>query len=237
MFDNVTSYVSIGFVCHYRCRYVIYSYYTGRIRQLEGKEVLLATDIDLAREIQNIERQCLMKQAIKSVTKQDLVRQITLDERHVYDTEEAERKMMKMKISKKKRGEFTINCKCCGLIIIEGDLVRHIKRKHHIICCKDILARITRKTTERKKKKFDGVQKQDKVYGRECQHNWGSILIFHKLEFVSLSQDYIKFFDVKRDEFLDCRKWSDLTFMINEISENDITEYDDTVISSQDIII
>jgi hypothetical protein len=234
LFDNVTSYVSIGFVCHYRCRYVIYSYYTGRIRQQEGKEVLLATNIDLAREIQNIERQCLMKQAIKSVIEQDLVRQVTLTERHVYDTEEAERKMMKMKISKKKRGKFTINCRCCGLEIIEGDLVRHIKGKHYIICCKDILARITRQTTETKKKKFDGVQKQDKVYG-ECQHNWGSILIFHKLEFVSLSQDYIKFFDVKRDEFLDCRKWSDLTFMIDEISENDITEYDDIVISLQDM--
>lgn len=234
MFDNVTSYVSISFVCHYRYRYVIYFYYTGRIRQLEGKEVLLATDIDLAREIQNIERQCLMKQAIESVTEQDLIRQITLAERCVYDTEEAERKMKKMKISKKKRGEFTIKCKCCGLLIIKGDLVRHIKNKHYIICCKDILERITRKTTERKEKKFDGVQKQDKVYG-ECQHNWGSILIFRKLEFVSLSQDYIKFFDVKKDEFLDCKKWSDLTFMINEISENDITEYDDTVISSQDI--
>jgi hypothetical protein len=70
-----------------------------------------------------------------------VVRQVTLTERHVYDTEEAERKKMKMKISKKKRGKFMINCRCCGFEIIEGDLVRHIKGKHYIICCHTLLCR------------------------------------------------------------------------------------------------
>ena len=167
-----------------------------------------------------------MTQAIEKVAKLDIARDIAIAERNVYDYEELDRQTAKMKISRQIKGIFSINCKMCGKEIVDGALIRHVNKKLYIVCDKAIFAKIERKSVVKKKMRtFDGCQKRERVLGLKCGHNWGSIVIYQKCEFVSLSQDYISFLDRQTMEFVICKKWADLVFVIPELSNDDLYQY------------
>ena len=167
-----------------------------------------------------------MTQAIEKVSKLDIARDIAIADRNVYEYEELERQTAKMKISRQRKGIFSINCKYCGTEIVDGGLIRHVNKKLYIVCDKAIFAKIERKPVSKKNmKKFDGCQKLEKALGLQCGHNWGSIVIYQECEFVSLSQDYITFFDRQTKEHVVCKKWADLEFVIPELSNDDLFQY------------
>jgi hypothetical protein len=167
-----------------------------------------------------------MTQAIEKVAKLDIARDIAIAERNVYDYEELNRQTAKMKISRQREGKFSIKCKMCGNEIVDGALIRHINNTLYIVCDKAIFAKIERKpATMKKMRTFDGCQIREKVLGLQCGHNWGSIVIYQECEFVSLSQYYINFFDRQTLKPVICKKWSDLEFVIPELSNEDLYKY------------
>lgn len=167
-----------------------------------------------------------MTQAIEKVAKLDIQRDIAIAERNIYEYEELERQTTKLKISRQRYGIFSINCKICGKEIVDGALIRHVNKKLYIVCDKAIFDKIERKPITLKKiKTFDGCQKREKVHGLKCGHNWGSIVIYKTCEFVSLSQDYITFFDRQTNKVVICKKWADLVFVIPELSDDDLYQY------------
>ena len=167
-----------------------------------------------------------MTQAIEKVAKLDIARDIAIAERIVYDYEELDRQAAKRKISRQIKGIFSINCKMCGKEIVDGALIRHVNKRLYIVCDKAIFAKIERKPVAKKKMRiFDGCQKCEKVHGLQCGHNWGSIVKYQDCEFVSLSQDYITFFDRQTMKPVICKKWSDLEFVIPELSNEDLYKY------------
>ena len=167
-----------------------------------------------------------MTQAIEKVAKLDIARDIAIAERNVYDYEELNRQTAKMKISRQREGKFSIKCKMCGNEIVDGALIRHVNKRLYIVCDKAIFAKIERKPVAKKKMRtFDGCQKREKVHGLHCGHNWGSIVIYQECEFVSLSQDYITFFDRQTLKPVICKKWADLEFVIPELSNDDLYQY------------
>lgn len=167
-----------------------------------------------------------MTQAIERVAKLDIERDIAIAEKRIYEYEEMERQTAQLKISRQIQGIFSINCKICGVEIVDGALIRHVNKRLYIVCDKAIFARIERKDITKKKiKTFDGCQKREKVHGLLCGHNWGSIIIYKECEFVSLSQDYITFFDRQTMKAVICKKWADLVFVIPEFSNDDLYQY------------
>ena len=167
-----------------------------------------------------------MTQAIEKVAKLDIARDIAIAERNVYEYEELDRQAAKMKISRKREGIFFIKCGVCGKEIVDGALIRHVNKKLYIVSDKAIFEKIERKPVIKKKiKTFDGCQKREKVHGLLCGHNWGSIIIYKECEFVSLSQDYITFFDRQTMKAVICKKWADLVFVIPELSTDDFYQY------------
>lgn len=198
----------------------------GRVRKREGREVIVGTTQEFETEKKNIQRQYLMTQAIDEVSKLYITRDIAIAEKMVYDIEEIERRSANMKLGQKRRGLFTINCKYCGVVITDGDLMRQVNEKLFLVCDRSMLARVDRRQIPKKKQReFDGCKKLGKAYGLECGHNWGSIIIYKECEFVALSQDYVKIFDRQADSFINGEKWYDLKFKIEEISDEDFMNY------------
>ncbi|XP_063444871.1 antiviral innate immune response receptor RIG-I-like [Mytilus trossulus] len=198
----------------------------GRVRKKEGREVIVGTSQEFETEKKNIQRQYLMTQAIDEVSKLNITRDIAIAEKKIYEIEEIERRTANMKLNKKRKGLFTINCKYCGVVIIDGDSMRQVNEKLFLVCDRSMLARVDRRQIPKKKQReFDGCKKLGKAFGLECGHNWGSIVIYNECEFVALSQDYIKIFDCQADSFINCEKWYDLKFRIEEISDEDFMNY------------
>ncbi|VDI64067.1 interferon-induced helicase C domain-containing protein 1 [Mytilus galloprovincialis] len=198
----------------------------GRVRKKEGQEVIVGTTKEFETEKKNIQRQYLMTQAIDEVSKLNITRDIAIAEKLIYEKEESERRKQQMKMSKKRNGVFSVKCKYCGVLITDDNLLRHVNEKMFIVCDNTILTRIRRVPFPKKKQtEFDGCKKLDKVFGLQCQHRWGSIIIYKECEFVALSQDYIKVFDPQTDSFIDCEKWCDLPFKIQELTNDDFINY------------
>ena len=167
-----------------------------------------------------------MTQAIEKVAKLEIARDIAIAERNIYESEELERQETKLKISSQRKGLFSIKCKGCKREIVDGAFIRHVNKKLYIVCDKAIFEKIERKPATKKNiKTFDGCQKREKVHGLQCGDNWGSIVIYKECEFVSLSQDYITFFDRQTMKAVICKKWADLVFFIPELSNDDFYQY------------
>ncbi|VDI63527.1 interferon-induced helicase C domain-containing protein 1, partial [Mytilus galloprovincialis] len=170
----------------------------GRVRTREGREVIVGTQKEFETEMRNIEYQYLMGHAIEEISKLNIATAITIAEKHIYEMEELERRTARLKISQKTSGLFTVNCKYCGVVITDGGLMRHVNERMFFVCDNTMLARVDKRPIAKKKQKeFDGFKKQGKAYGIECNHNWGSIIIYKERAFVALSQDYIQIFDCK----------------------------------------
>lgn len=119
-----------------------------------------------------------------------------------------------------------VNCRDCGIVITDGNLMQHVNDKMFFVCDNTMLARVDKRPIAKKKQKeFDGFKKQGKAYGIECRHNWGSIIIYKEREFVALSQDYIQIFDCEAGKFINCEKWCDLKFKIEAMSNDDFMSY------------
>lgn len=140
--------------------------------------MLIASQEELEREELNIERLYLMELAIEDVLKEDVRQEIATSERNIYEKEEQTRQRLKTNHNTEKKGKFNINCALCGTFIVDGQYIRRIKKKHCIVCDKDIFSKIERRQRNTSQPPFDGINKTDKVYGFTCGHNWGSILIY-----------------------------------------------------------
>ncbi|VDI82244.1 endoribonuclease Dicer [Mytilus galloprovincialis] len=198
----------------------------GRVRTTEGQEVIIGTPKEFETEMRNIECQFLMGHAIEEVSKLNIARDIAIAEKNIYEMEELERETARIKISQKTTGLFTVNCKYCGVVITDGGLMRHVNERMFFVCDNTMLARVDKRPIAKKKQKeFDGFKKQGKAYGIECRHNWGSIIIYKEREFVALSQDYIQIFDCEAGKFINCKKWCDLKFKIEAMSNDDFMSY------------
>lgn len=166
-----------------------------------------------------------MKHAIEEVSKLNIARDIAIAEKNTYEMEELERRTAKIKLNQKTNGLFTVNCRNCGVVITDGDQMRHVNGKMFLVCDNTILSRVDKRPLKKKQKEFDGFKKQGKAYGIECRHNWGSIFFYKEREFVALSQDYVQIFDRQAGEFLDFEKWCDLKFKIEAMSNDDLMSY------------
>ncbi|XP_063446937.1 antiviral innate immune response receptor RIG-I-like [Mytilus trossulus] len=198
----------------------------GRLRNKEGREFRVSTIPGFETEKKNIQSQYLMTQAIDQVSKLNMTKDIAIAEKMVYEIEEIERKRANMRLNQKIKGLFTINCKYCGVFITDGDSMRQVNEKLFLVCDRSMLARVDmRQIPKKKQREFDGIKKLGKAYGLECGHNWGSIVIYNECEFVALSQHYMKIFDRQADSFINCEKWNDLKFKIEEISDEDFMNY------------
>ena len=77
---------------------------------------------------------------------------------------------------------------------------------------------------EMKKVLLDDFKLTDRVWGA-CGHEWGHILIYSDCEFICLAQKRIKIFNVEKKTFLNISKWQEVKFKINELTDEEVTEY------------
>lgn len=164
-----------------------------------------------------------MAQALEEISNQNIAKDIAIAEKNIFETEQIERLAVKLK---KKKGYFSVHCKYCGVVITDGNLMRHVNKKFYFVCDKQVLARVDRRPISTwKQTTIDGFQKLEKAYGLECRHHWGSILMYKASEFLALAQNDVKIFDRQTGKFIDCRKWSDLVFNIEQMSDDDLESY------------
>ncbi|CAC5418804.1 DDX58 [Mytilus coruscus] len=195
----------------------------GTVGKNKGRDSIVGTSTDFETENKNIQQQYLMAQAIEEISKLNIVSDIAIAEKSIFETEEIERMAAK---NKKRKGLFSVHCKYCGVVITDGNLMRHVNKKWYIVCDKEVLTRVDRITIPTKKQKeFDGFRMLEKAYGSECGHNWDSIFMYKESEFIALAQDYVKIFDRQAGKFIDCRKWSNLVFKIKHMSDDDLQNY------------
>lgn len=199
----------------------------GRVRHsAEGKEIHVGTLSEFETEEKNIRRQYLMMKAIEEVIQNDI--DICTTEEQIYEKEEMDRNTKILKNSQRRQALYSVRCRQCRVVITQGHYIRHVNEKFYVVCDKEILKRVKRTDLpEKKMKTIDGYYKRFKATGNddECGHEWGSIFIYQKCELVALSQDCIKFFDIKNGQYINCSKWSKLPFTLEELSKEDIKTY------------
>ncbi|CAC5409073.1 DDX58 [Mytilus coruscus] len=197
----------------------------GRVRRSkQGKEIHVGTLGEFETEEKNIKRQYLMTKAIKEVSELDI--DISNAEKDIYQMEEMDRNSKILKKKQRRQALFRVHCKNCGVLITNGNFMRHINEKFFVVCDKGILRRVEQRELPKKKMRIiDGCQKRLKAFGLECGHDWGSIFIYKECQFLVLSQEGTKVFDIGNYKFTDCRKWNDLPFAIDEMSDEDIVLY------------
>lgn len=188
--------------------------------------MLIASQEELEREELNIERLYLMELAIEDVLTEDVRQKIATSERNIYEMEEQTRQRLKTNHNSEKKGKFYIKCALCGTFIVDGQYVRRIKKKHCIVCDKEIFRKIERRRRNTSDP-YDVVEKTDKVYGFACGHNWGSILIYQECEFVSLSQKYMAIVNKETGAPKRFKKWSEvhIEFPLDDITDTELIEY------------
>lgn len=165
-----------------------------------------------------------MMQAIEEFCQSDI--DISTAEEDVYQREEIYRNSKTLKIKQRRPAVYTVHCKYCGFLITYGNFMRHVSEKFYIVLDKEVLRRLDQKELLTKKKRIiDGWDKRCKAHGLECGHDWGSIFIYKECEILALSQAGTKVFDIGNDKFTDCRKWNDLPFAIDEMTDEDIELY------------
>ncbi|XP_052070218.1 antiviral innate immune response receptor RIG-I-like isoform X5 [Mytilus californianus] len=197
----------------------------GRVRRSkQGKEIHVGTLGEFETEEKNIRRQYLMTKAIKEVCELDI--DISNAEKDIYQMEEMDRNSKILKKKQRRQALFRVHCKYCGVFMTHGTFMRHINEKFFVVCDKGILRRVEQRELPKKKMRIiDGCQKRFKAFGLECGHDWGSIFIYQECELLVLSQEGTKVFDIENNKFTDCRRWNDLPFTIDEMSDEDIELY------------
>ncbi|XP_052070238.1 antiviral innate immune response receptor RIG-I-like [Mytilus californianus] len=197
----------------------------GRVRQIdEGKEIHVGTLGEFELEEKNIKRQYLMTKAIEEFCQFDI--DISTAEQDIYQREEIERNSKTLKIKQRRPALYSVHCKYCGFLITHGNFMRHVNEKFYIVLDKEVLRRVDQKELPKKRKRIiDGWDKRCKAHGLECGHDWGSIFIYQECEILALSQENTKVFDIGNDKFIDCRRWNDIPFTIDEMSDVDMDLY------------
>ena len=195
--------------------------FSGRIRQKEGKEVVISPEEDFENENQNILRQYYMKEAIKQVVDLDLTKDISIAEKDLYDGEENDRRLAKMTINRQEKGSFSVISRSCGCMITDSQFLRHIKSKYYIVYDKTIFKKIKSVPLE-KASNFDSVRQTAHVFELKHGHQWGSILVYQKCKFVILSKDRINLCDSSRN-VIKFKKWSEID--IDELTDDEISTY------------
>ncbi|CAC5409074.1 DDX58 [Mytilus coruscus] len=151
---------------------------------------------------------------------------LQMREKDIYQMEEMDRNSKILKKKQRRQALFRVHCKYCGVLITHGTFMRHINEKFFVVCDKGILSRVEQRELPKKKMRIiDGCHKRFKAFGLECGHDWGSIFIYQECELLVLSQEGTKVFDIGNNKFTDCRKWNDLPFTIDEMSDEDIVSY------------
>ncbi|VDI55306.1 Hypothetical predicted protein, partial [Mytilus galloprovincialis] len=193
-------------------------------RSKQGKEVHVGTFGEFETEEKNIKRQYRMMKAIKEVCQLDI--DISNAEQEIYETEERDRNSKILKKKQRRHALFRVHCKYCGVVISHGNFMRHINEKFFVVCDKEVLRRVEQRELPKKKMRIiDGCHKRFKAFGVECGHDWGSIFIYKECEFLVLSQEGTKVFDIGNDKFTDGQKWNDLQFKIDAMTHEDIELY------------
>lgn len=164
-----------------------------------------------------------MAQAIEDISKLNIAYYIAIAEKNIFETEEDERKAVKIV---KRKGLYSVYCKYCGVLITHGNQMRHVNKKMYLVCDKQVLDRIFRRHISKvKQKTIDGFREIEKADGLKCRHNWGSIFRYRETEFLSLAKEHVIILDRQTGESIDCRKWSDLVFKIEHMSDDDFLNY------------
>lgn len=196
------------------------NYIIGTVGRNAGRDPIDGYSTDVETEKQNIQQQYLMALVLEEISNQNIARDIAIAEKNIFETEKIERKF------KKRKGYFSVHCKYCGVVITDSNLMRHVKKLFYFVCDKQVLARVVRGPTSRPiLLNIYGFIKLATAYGLECRHNWGSIIMYKESEFLALAQDSVKIFDRQAGKFIDCRKWSDLVFEIEQMSDDDLQSY------------
>ena len=166
-----------------------------------------------------------MKLAIEKVMNFDLTGHIAIAEKSLYQSEVTNRWLEKMKSDGQRKGNFSVHCKFCGKHVTDGQYMRHIKKKNYVTFDPNIFTRVKR--VPARLKKFDTIKRTEKVSGRICGHDWGSILVYEECDFVALSKNNVNFFENFTKSLLKFKKWSEFPFAIDELSDDEIMKYSD----------
>jgi hypothetical protein len=173
----------------------------------------------------NLDRMFLMERAVEEILRKEdseIRELIHKKEEQLYKCEESEQRKSIESKQDKIEGEFEVNCRKCDKTIVPGHKIRILKGQHHLIIDLSVLKTIRRK--EMKNVLLDDFKLTDRVLGA-CGHEWGHILIYSDCEFICLAQKRIKIFNVEKKTFLNISKWQEVKFKINELTDEEVTEY------------
>ncbi|CAG2239877.1 DDX58 [Mytilus edulis] len=139
----------------------------GTVVKNEGRDVMVSNLTNIGTDKKNIQQHYLLIKAIEEISKGNNTRDIFIAERQIYEIEEKERMVTK---NRKEKVCFSVHCKVCGVVITDGNLMRHVNREWYIVCDKIVL-----KNVEKGVQYLIRNRKKLMVCGRLVKHMAGSV--------------------------------------------------------------
>eukprot|EP00057_Strongylocentrotus_purpuratus_P011379 XP_011665853.1 PREDICTED: probable ATP-dependent RNA helicase DHX58 [Strongylocentrotus purpuratus] len=202
----------------------------GRSRaKFNGKIfVIVNSDLQLQdRELKNIIRVEMMNKVVKSIADSTLVNQKAFDDRILMeqknDQKERQREKDRARITKANKVEksgVVLHCIKCFKESCCLDDIRSIRNQHHVVTSDLFLDKM--KLIDLKKQPIiDGFTHQQKIHCGNCQHKWGTMVVYQQQELPLIA---IKNFTLKDDKGKKWfpKAWKDVPFVISSIDMDDL---------------
>ncbi|KAL7863909.1 hypothetical protein AOLI_G00153290 [Acnodon oligacanthus] len=176
----------------------------------------------IEKERQNMQREKIVEKAIASLqsSPEKLQAKVYLFQQN----DKIKRLYMSLSPEKPRAvGSYKLLCAKCEKFACFSHDLRVLKECHHIVLDRSVFQRCATEP-HHNPKSFGGITKTQKMYCRECKHDWGiiaSYLSIRDLPIVKIESFVIQNIETLQKQWY--RKWRDVTFAMQEFDLTEIT--------------
>lgn len=207
-------------------------YIKGRVRSKKGGcTITIGDEKAIEKERINVYKSAMMYRAIKLVKplpKKEYERKLNnLQEEELRKARTRRSQEEHMRNQRTDKTLYEIRCSTCGNFGCLSSDVRTLQSNHHVVVNKDFAENIDISPLE-SSKSFDGLTLRSIMKCKGCGKNWGHIIIYRQRKCWTLLLKAFKFVNPscsgERNHIQTFKKWIDVPFKRNEISDNKLTD-------------
>uniref|UniRef100_A0A3B4C3T9 RNA helicase n=1 Tax=Pygocentrus nattereri TaxID=42514 RepID=A0A3B4C3T9_PYGNA len=176
----------------------------------------------IEKEKQNMQREKIVEKAIASLQSSPEKLQAKVD--LFQKNDKIKRHYMSLSPEKPRAvGSYKLLCAKCEMFACFSHDLRVLKECHHIVLDRSVFQRCATEP-HHNPKSFGGITKTQKMYCKECKHDWGiiaSYLSIRDLPIVKIDSFVIQNVETLQKQWY--RKWRDVTFAMQEFDLTEIT--------------
>lgn len=201
----------------------------GRSRKRGGKAIYIGDQLTMHKDLISIEKAAMMYRALDQL-KQKCPKEIRsiidgIQTRDIQQQEEQKRQD-EMKFNNRIPCGFVMNCVKCKNFAVDGDRLR-LMSSHHVVDDCDFMNRIEIRELDKKENIGGNMIKNSQIFCCHCTQKWGNLFIVDGIKVPILSVTSFVFerltrYGLEYGEVKRFRKWKDVSYVIQEITKDEL---------------